>query len=414
MKITPYEIAAFFITIAVAIAYVNHRYIKMQPTIAVMFASLLISLGLILIGPMGLYGIETKMQLLLNEINFYDLLMKGMLSFLLFAGALTVDLKDVLEQKWEIGILAVFGTIASTLLVALGTYFLLPLLGIQLPFIICVLFGALISPTDPIAVLAMCKEMQAPRKLSASIAGESLFNDGVGIVIFITVYEVAFGHTAPTFNSITLLFLREAIGGIGYGVLLGLLAFWLMKPIRDHKMQVLITLAITTGGYSLAQFFEVSGPLSMVIAGIFLGNSGRWFAMNRVVEKPLFEFWELVDEILNTLLFLLIGFEILLIAHDWSHLWIGLSAIPIVLLVRCVVVAPPLHIFKRWKTYSPHMIKIMIWGGLRGGLAVALALALPNDSHGYRDSILAMTYAVVVFSILIQGSTIKTLVKKTL
>jgi len=409
---TLYDIFTIIITITVAIAYINHRFIKMQPTIAMMFAALLISLAVIILSSFfGLRGFETQIQGLLARLDFHSLLLNGMLSFLLFAGSLTVDLNDFLSQKWEIATLASVGTIVSTILIALLMYYFLIVVSLPLPFIYCLFFGALISPTDPIAVLAMCKEVNAPRKLSVSIAGESLFNDGVGIVIFVSLYQLAFGGHPITFSSLILLFSREAIGGMAYGILLGLFCYWLMKPINDYKIQVLITLAITTGGYLLARSIDVSGPLAMVVAGIFLGNTGKRFKMSKKMSEHLFTFWELIDEIMNALLFLLIGFELLLIPFDHQHIVAGLVAIPVVLLVRFLVVGVPISVFKIWRNYSPHVIKIMSWGGLRGGLAVALALSLPKSSE--RGLIVAMTYAVVLFSLLIQGTTIKALVRKS-
>lgn len=410
MTVTIYTIFAFFITLTVIIAYINHRFIRMQPTIALMFASLLISLILLFLAPLG---IQNEMKQFLDKLDFHSLLINGMLSFLLFAGALTVDLNDFLKQKWEIGILASIGTLASTIIVGGLVYLALPLAGIHLGFLYCLIFGALISPTDPIAVLAMCKELKAPGKLTAAIAGESLFNDGVGIVIFLSLYQLIFAGSDMSFAAVSGLFLKEAMGGIIYGLILGLLSFWLIKPLKDTKIEILVTLAVATGGYAAAQAFGISGPLAMVVAGIFLGNTGKHFAMSKSMSKPLFEFWEIIDEILNAILFLLIGFELLLIPYDKWHVLSALVAIPVVLLARWLVVAAPLSAFKLWRQYSPRVITIMTWGGLRGGLAVALALSIPQGTDGSRSLIIAMTYGVVLFSILIQGTTIKPLVKST-
>ncbi len=410
MSATIYTVLALFMTLTVLIAYLNHRFIRMQPTIALMFSALLISLCLIFLAP---FGLQNQLRLLLGKLDFHSLLMNGMLSFLLFAGALTVDLKDFLQQKWEIGVLAGFGTFASTFIIGFLIYFTLPLFGIHLDLLYCLIFGALISPTDPIAVLAMCKELKAPAKLNAAIAGESLFNDGVGIVIFLSIFQLLFSAKSLSLSQVSLLFLQQALGGIAYGFALGLLSYWLIKPLKDTKVEILITLAIVTGGYSAAQFLQVSGPLAMVVAGIFLGNTGKYFAMNKKMNQALFEFWEIVDEILNAILFLLIGFELIMITYDAKHIICALLAIPIALFARWLVVLIPLSIFKKWRKYSDHVIKILTWGGLRGGLAVALALSLPAIDIAQRSYVLSMTYGVVLFSILIQGTTIKPLVKST-
>lgn len=404
-----YQIIAFMLTLAVAISYINHRFVKMQSTIAIMFGSITISICLLILAAFGLSAAEDRIAQSLSHINFHDLLINGMLSFLLFAGALNVDVSALLEQKWEILILAIVGTIVSTFLIGGLIYEIFHSINDNVTLLDCLLFGALISPTDPIAVLAMCKEIKASRQLSVIIAGESLFNDGVGIVIFITLYSIATSHQPVNFASVGMLFLQQSIGGIIYGIILGYFAYWLLKPIDDYKMEILITIAIATGGYSLAQLIGVSGPLAMVVAGIFIGNSGAHFKLPKKMSNSLFHFWELIDEILNAILFLLIGFELLLVNISKDHILAGLISIPIVLLVRFLVVGIPLSVFKIWKSYTPHVIKIMTWGGLRGGLAVALALVIPQG-HG-RDFILTMTYAVVVFSILIQGMTVKSLVK---
>ncbi|MDF2867141.1 MAG: nhaP [Gammaproteobacteria bacterium] len=404
-----YTLMSLVLTSAVVVAYINHRYIHLQPTIAIMLSSLLLSLGLIIAGQFGYTHLQQQVAQILARIDFYHLLMNGMLSFLLFAGALNVNINDLKERQWEVFTLATFSTIASTLLVGIFTYYLLNALHIPISFIYCLLFGALISPTDPIAVLAMCKEVKAPRKLGVSIAGESLFNDGVGIVLFLTIYQIAFTDSTTTWESISVLFLQEACGGILYGLGLGLVGYWLIKSIDDHKLEILITLSIATGGYALAQSIKVSGPLAMVVAGILIGNHGRRFSMSVKTQENLDNFWELVDEVLNVLLFFLIGFELLVIKITSQELIASALAILLVLLVRFLTVAAPLSLFKLKEQYAPHSIKILTWGGLRGGLAVALALALPPSP--YRNLILAMTYAVVIFSIAIQGTTIKPLIR---
>lgn len=408
-----YTIASLIMTVAIVIAYVNHRFIKMQTTIAIMVSSMMLSLILIvLVKSFGLQKFEQNFLETLFRIDFDKLLINGMLSFLLFAGALNIDIHTLSSQKWEIFTLATVSTILSTFLVAALTYFCLPLIGMQIDFIYCLLFGALISPTDPIAVLATFKQLQAPKKLRTTVSGESLFNDGVGIVMFITLYHVAFAHKSVSAHYVLLLFLQQAIGGVLYGLALGFFGSWLIKYADEHKIEILLTIAVATGGYSLAQALHISGPLAMVVAGIIIGSYGRKYAMSHHTQNIINEFWEIVDELLNCILFLLIGFELLPVTKGNNYLLAGLLAIPLVLIVRYITVAIPMSIFKRWRRYVPHTINILVWGGLRGGLAVALALSLPPGD--FRQLILAMTYAVVAFSVIVQGVTMKPLVTLSL
>lgn len=407
-----YRIASVILTFAIAATYINHRYIKLQTTIAIMASSLILSLILILFGNIGISHLDEELAAALSAIDFHNILMHGMLSFLLFAGALHIDINQLKHQKWEIGVLATISTFVSTLLVGALSYYLLRMLGIEMQFIYCLLFGALISPTDPIAVLGLFKQLDAPKKLDTMVAGESLFNDGVGIVIFLTLYQVAFtSNVEVTVGSVTLLFLQQAVGGIIYGVALGVFGYKLMKPIDNHKVEILITIAMTTGGYALANALNLSGPLAMVVSGIFIGNKGREFHMSKKSRESLDTFWELIDEILNAVLFLLIGFELLLIKTTKQEFIAAVLAVPIVLSSRCITVGIPMSIFKQFKKYLPYTTTILIWGGLRGGLAVALALALPVSKE--RELILAMTYAVVLFSIIVQGMTIKPLIERS-
>lgn len=406
-----YNIAAIILTFAVMATYINHRYIKVQTTIAIMASSLILSLILIIVGNFGFTHLDKDIASTLESIDFHSLLMHGMLSFLLFAASLHIDINQLSKQKWEIALLSTVGTFLSTLSIGTLTYYLLHWLGIEMGFLYCLLFGALISPTDPIAVLGLFKQLDAPKELHTMVAGESLFNDGVGIVIFLTIYQLAFTAGAHvTFASVSLLFLQQALGGIIYGILLGLAAYRLMKPIDNHKVEILLTIAVTTGGYSLAEVLNISGPLAMVVSGIFIGNKGRKFHMSKKSRESLDTFWELVDEILNAVLFLLIGFELLLVKAGLTEMIAALLAIPMVLMVRFVTVGITISLFKYYKKYYPYTISILVWGGLRGGLAVALALAVPISKE--RSLILAMTYAVVMFSIIVQGMTIKPLINR--
>ncbi|MAZ39410.1 MAG: sodium:proton antiporter [Legionellales bacterium] len=405
-----YTITAILITFSIGVAYINLRFIGMPMTIGVMFAALLTSGLLIFADALGFHALEHKAIVLAGTIDFHDFLMNGILSFLLFAGGLSIHLEHLKRQKWEISILASLGTISSAMLVGTLVYYLLSLLGVHLQYIYCLLFGALISPTDPIAVLALFKSLKAPKESSILLEGESLFNDGVGIVIFLTIYQVAFHGVPPTFSSVSLLFLKQAIGGIAYGYILGWITVRLLKPIHDSHMPVLLTLALVTGGYAFAEFLDVSGPLAMVVAGIVIGHLGRSSFLSDNQNNYLEQFWSILDEVLNAILFLMIGFELLLVKISGIELIAGIAVIPLVLLVRFITVAIPMGVMKQKKIAYWPMVSLLTWGGLRGGLAVALALSLPAGD--YRSIILTMTYCIVVFAIIVQGMTVKPFIRK--
>ncbi|WP_423062928.1 cation:proton antiporter [Candidiatus Paracoxiella cheracis] len=401
-----YTLSSIILTLAVIIGYLNHRFIQMQSTIAIMTAALGLSAILLILQHFGIANIAIKTEAIVANINFPDLLLKGMLSFLLFAGALTIDFSSLKDQKWEIGILSSLSTIVSALIVGILVYYLLPLLSIHLPLLYCLLFGALISPTDPIAVLATFKKIGVPKALKVCVAGESLFNDGVGIVIFATLYALTFNGTPITFEQVSLLFLKQAVGGIAYGLLLGYVTNWLIKSINDHRIAILLTLGAVTGGYAFALWLGISGPLAMVVTGILVGNKNIHKKQTKMSES-LDIFWEVIDEILNAVLFLLIGFELLNIQASGLQIIAILGAIPLVLFVRLLTVAIPMKLIQLRRQHNPYTIAILTWGGLRGGLAVALALSLPPSD--YRNFILAMTYGVVAFAVIVQGLSIKPL-----
>ena len=405
-----YHAISLILTITGTLAYINARYIKFPTTIALMVGSMIISLAIFVIGYFEYSNFHLDLYESLIELDFHELVLDGLLSFLLFAGALTFNLQDLKDCKWEISILASFSLLISIFFISSCVYYILPLLGLSLSYIYCLIFGALISPTDPIAVLAIFKQTKAPRKLNTIVSGESLFNDGIAIVMFITFYHVAFLGDQPTISTITLLLIEQAGGGIIYGMILGWIGYELIKPIDNFKAEVLITIAIATGGYALAEIIHVSGPLAMVVSGIMIGNSRRDVREHdKRSYHELESFWEVIDEILNAVLFMLLGLEVLLITHHQLHIWIMLFVIPIVLLGRTIGVSIPLSVFKRYKHYPNHLIKIVIWGGLRGALSVALVLSLPPGD--YRNLLLMMTYPVVIFSVIIQGLTVGKLVQ---
>jgi len=406
-----FNIAAVLITLAAIFSYINHRFIKLPAAIGLMLIALCMSLGLVVLGKLGYAGLEYKARSLVGSIDFNDTLMHGMLSFLLFAGALHVNLNDLAKQKWIIASLATAGVIVSTLLVGGLTWLALGWLGIGLPLMYCFLFGALISPTDPIAVLGILKTAGVPKSLETKITGESLFNDGVGVVVFIVLLEIATGSHEISAGHIALLFVEEAAGGIVFGLALGALAYWMLGSVDNYQVEVLITLAVVMGGYALALTIHVSGPITMVVAGLLIGNHGRLFAMSDKTREHLDTFWELTDEILNTVLFVLIGFEVLVLTFGGHTPTAAALVIPIVLFSRFISVGIPVGLLRLRRQFSPNVVKILTWGGLRGGISVALALSIPAGPE--RDVILGITYAVVVFSILVQGLSIGRLVSAT-
>lgn len=403
-------IAAILLTLTALFSYVNHRWIRLPTPIGVMLIALVMSLGIVLSTFVG-FGLEEPAEQLLNRIDFDELLLYGMLSFLLFAGALHIDLDALVERKWVIGSLATIGLIVSTVVVGTLVWVVLGWLGLALPWIYCLLFGALISPTDPIAVLSILRHAGAPRSLEMKIAGESLFNDGVAVVLFLIILEIARGE-AVTPGHVGLLFLQEAIGGGVLGLVLGFVAYRMIKSVDDYQVEILLTLALVTGGYALATALHLSGPITVVVAGLLVGNHGRLLAMSDQTRRNLDLFWELVDEVLNAVLFVLIGLEVLILTFTERYLLAGLLVIPLVLLGRLVAVALPVTVARPFRDFTPGAIRILTWGGLRGGVSVALALSLPAGPE--REVIVAITYSVVVFSILVQGLTVGRVVRSIL
>ena len=401
---------AILLTLSALFSYVNYRFIKLPTTIGIMMISLVLSVLLLISGKLGWLNLATNITSLIRSIDFHTALLNGMLSFLLFAGALHVKLNELQKQKWVILILATVGVISSTFIIAGLSWLVLNALGLNLSFIYCLVFGALISPTDPIAVIGVLKNVGVPKSLEIKIAGESLFNDGVAVVVFLVVLGIATGQGEATVSSITQLFIQEAIGGAVYGLLIGGICFYMMRSVNNYKVEVLLTLALVMGGYALATKLHLSGPIAMVIAGLLIGNHGRKFAMSDPTRKQLDTFWELIDEILNAILFLLIGMEILILVYRTEYFLAALAIIPIVLFARFVSVGFPIHIMKNIRDFSPGVTRLMTWGGLRGGISVALALSLPQGVE--REVILAITYSVVIFSIIVQGLTLGSLAKQ--
>jgi CPA1 family monovalent cation:H+ antiporter len=404
------EILTITIMLAAIFAYINHRYIKWPPTIGIMILSLAASLLLATFGSSHSLLSEKAVQLV-SSIDFQEVLMDFMLSFLLFAGAIHIDAQKLWQQRLPVLIMATVGLLISTAVVGALMWLVFGWFGLNVPLVYCLLFGSLISPTDPIAVLGLLKAARIPESLELKISGESLFNDGVAVVIFVTIAEISrSGGSDISVAQISKLFLQEALGGLAFGALVGYIGFLALRSIDDYKVEVLITLAIVMGGYYVAGNLHLSGPLAMVVAGIITGNKAKDEGMSVVTRDYLGKFWELIDEILNAVLFLLIGFEVLVIKVNMTLLLIGGIAIVVVLLARFFSVILPVGLMKRWVKFEDHAVPILTWGGLRGGISVALALSLGNRM--YRDEFVLITYVVVVFSILVQGLTISKLAKR--
>lgn len=404
-------IGTILIVLAALFGYINVRFIKLPVTIGLMFVSILFSMLVFGLGYFDPDILEFEEQLVAS-IDFPRLLMDGMLSLLLFAGALHVDFGKLRRFAGPILAFATLGVLTSTFLVAGLVYFLLQLLGLGVDFIYCLLFGALISPTDPIAALGILKRLGVPKSLEVKIVGESLFNDGIGVVIFITLFQIAqAGLGEMEVSEVGLLFLEEVGGGVLLGVALGFIAYYLMKSIDNYEVEVLITLAIVLGGYLLASSLHFSGPLAMVIAGLMVGNERfRTSTMSEITETYIDKFWEIIDLLMNAVLFVLIGLEIVVLPFNGSYMLAGLLVVPLVLLSRFVALAGPVEFFRRRLEFVPRTNLIMTWSGLRGGISIALALSLTTAME--RDLLLSMTYVVVIFSILVQGLTIEWLIKR--
>ena len=416
-----YTYICFLSAIAILLGFVTSKISdKIQSTIAITASAMVGSLLLLLLGSFNWLNLDVIATETMKQIDFKSFLLNGILGFLLFAGALGIKLPVMKDQKWEIATFALFSTLASTFIVGFLIYAFANLIGLDVDLIYCLLFGALISPTDPIAVLAIIKNLRAPKRLSMQVEGESLFNDGVGLVIFTTIFAVAFGGQEPTFGGIMSLFLQEAIGGIFYGLVLGLVAHWLISSTDDGSLEILLTLTIPTAGFMLAGVLHVSGALAMVVSGIMIGNWTRKKGFSEQSQRYLDHFWEMIDHFLNSLLFFLIGFALLLVDFTFRGFIMMLLAIPICLAARYASIWIPFQAMKQIRTYNPYSLKILTWGALRGGLSLAMALSIPQEvafingtDMDVKDLILLMTYAVVTFSILVQGVTIEKMIQQS-
>jgi len=399
-----FELVSVLVTLTALCSYLNRRFLRLEASIGVMLVAMMMGLGVLLLGALGWSGLDSA-RATLGQLPFDQVLFQGLLSFLLFAGALSLDSVALWRQRTLVLTLALLSTVLSTLIVGGLSYLLLRAFALEISLPLALLFGAILSPTDPVAVLALLKKAGLPERVQTLVAGESLLNDGVGVVLFVVLLSVAGlareGHHATDLLGALQLFALEAGGGVLFGALLGLVAFFLLRQVDDYTVEVLVTLAVVTGGYALATRLGVSGPLAMVIAGLI--------APNRAVSpknKELFEgFWHLTEEMLNALLFVLVGLEVLIVGFSGQALLLGVLTIPIALLARFVSVGLPLVVLRKPSQLEPYSLRLLVWGGLRGGIALALALAIPPSAGPIRETFLVMTYVGVVFSIVVQGLT---------
>lgn len=403
-----FDVLAILIGFSAVFSWLNDRFLKLPNAIGLMLIALVFSLTLLLPFPFA-RELEQEVQRMLASIDLGEALLQGMLGFLLFAGALHVDLRELTRHKWAIALLASASVIGATILIGIGSWLLFLVVGIEVPFIYCLIFGALISPTDPVAVLGILKSAKAPKSLEMKITGESLFNDGVAVVVFMLLVGIAAGGEAPGFGSTALLFVTEIAGGFAFGVLIGWIALYMISRTGNYQVEIMVTLALAMSGYAIAEHAHVSAPIAIVVAGLIIGSRGRATALTEATRYRLDDFWELVDEILNAVLFVIIGLEVLAISMTGQFLIAGVFAVPLVLAARFVSVGMPFYLVRRVRHFEPGFLTVLTWGGLRGGISVALALSLPDGEA--RNVILTVTYMVVVFSVLVQGLTLGPLVR---
>ena len=404
MIFTPFEAAAVLVVIAAILGYVNYIWFRMPHTIGLTVMGAVASVMMIALDA-ALPGLAVgeAVRSFLRGIDFDEVLLDAMLSFLLFAGALHINLDVLMKRRWAVLAMAMFGVVISTFVVGFGFKLLTGMLGLDVPMVWCLVFGALISPTDPVAVLGILKSARVPPELEAKIGGESLFNDGVGVVVFTICLAAAVGGGEFSIVHALELFVVEAFGGALLGLVTGWIGYRTMKAIDEHNLEVLISLAVVMGGYALALRLHLAGPIAMAVAGLLIGNYGTRFAMSDRTREHLTSFWSLVDEILNSVLFLLIGMEIAAIVFDAGFLLAGVISIPLVLFARSLAVGLPFAALRQFTPFTRGALPVLVWGGLRGGISIALALSLPDETM--KDLILTATYVVVIFSVVVQGAT---------
>ncbi len=406
-----YAIASILMVISALFGYINVRFLKLPITIGLMLITIVFTIVIVAIGQFD-DTLLLREKELISQIDFKTVLLDIMLSFLLFAGALHTNFNQLKIQRAPVLVFATLGVLVSTFLVGIFMYYMFGLFDFHIDFIYCLLFGALISPTDPIAVLGILKKANAPKKLEAKIVGESLFNDGVGVVVFLTIFSIAKApNKAVDVTEILQLFGVEVLGGIILGLILGYLTYKLLKSIDNYEVEVIITIATVMGGSLLAHKLHMSAPLAMVTAGLIVGHDTiRNTSMSEITEAYVDKFWELIDVLLNTILFVMIGMEMLVLTFEFNYIMAGLIAVPIVLLCRYLSLWLPIKFYAKKLEFVPNTNLIMTWGGLRGGISIALALSLTQEMH--RELFLVITYIIVVVSIIGQGLTVEPIIKR--
>lgn len=405
-----FHVISFLIVLSALFAYVNHKYIKLPSTIGLMVIGLIFSIGLIISGYVS-QTVLVKVKESIIKLNFSNLLLDVMLSFMLFAGAIHIKIDELREQRLPIILFSTLGVAITTFLIGITSYYVLQALNWQIDFIHCLIFGALIAPTDPIAVLGILKDAKVPKSLQIKISGESLFNDSIAVVFFISILEISQQSNTFTWTDVGLLFVREAIGGALLGIVLGYGAFFLIRSIDNYKVEILITLSVVMGGYSFAELAHTSGPLTMVVAGIIIGNHGVKYGMSDITEEYVNKFWELIDEILNAILFVIIALHLLVIPFKKEY-WLVLPIMLVLSLVaRYISILLPAQIIRLKQSKISHKtVLVLTWAGLRGGISIALALSLQPEMN--KELWVATTYFIVAFSILFQGLSINKVTKK--
>lgn len=404
------DVVGVLLSLTAVSSYINYKFIKLPKSIGITLVTLILTIFVTLSGKLG-WSVNDFAESLVYSIGFNDTFLHGMLSFMLFAGSMHVNLEELYKNKYIVLLLATVSVIISTILIAYGTFFLTRLLHIELPLAYCFVFGALISPTDPIAVLGVLKHLGAPKSLEMKIAGEALFNDGMGIVLFFLALAIANGQQQLLSPSeVTVYFLQQAGGGILAGIVLGYVSSWFMRSIDDYEVEIILTLAVVTGGYAfVTNVLDVSGPICMATAGLIIGESFRVSRLSKESIQKVYDFWDLLDEVLNAILFVLIGLEFMRISFNWSTSIAAVGLIIISVGARWVSVFIPISFMTKFKRMHSELLLIMTWGGLRGGISIALALGIGGLYH---DFIVSITYGVVLFSIVVQGLTIGPLLSR--
>jgi CPA1 family monovalent cation:H+ antiporter len=404
-----YQILSILVGVCALFAYINIRFLKLPSSIGLMLLALIFSILIMIEGNVSAF-FHDKVHFMIKSIDFPHILLDIMLGFLLFAGSLHVNFNHLRKQGIAVAIFALLGTALSTFLFAFIINGLFSLFNLQVDLIYCLLFGALISPTDPIAVLGIITKTKVPKEISIIIEGESLFNDGIGVVFFLTILSIInIGPQNLSLMQTTNLFLSEVVGGIALGLLLGFIVIYFLKKINDYKTIVLISLALVMLCAHIAKLLHVSGPLAIIIIGLMFGTKSQEM-MNETTKDYHHKFWELIDDLLNVILFVLIGLQIVLLPFLLKYFLIGLIAIVILLLCRYVSLRIPMLFLKDKKLFNNKSALIMTWGGLRGGLSVALTLSLPESA--YKEIIVSITFIIVVFSVIVQGLSMEKLIKR--